>query len=164
MPRGASGAAARWKKRLKQLSVKPALKQLDRETVEWGSEANVREAFELANGCVLDAEDLKRICQAAGFQRGPIQDGGYFYDYRRLFLEIAIAAVIELEGVHAAGVNEGMLLGVSFYELEQTEAGAWEVSAAKVPMKNVPPTVLTDCLHTLWALMKSSRNVGPAQS
>ncbi|MGH3661149.1 MAG: DUF4132 domain-containing protein [Micromonosporaceae bacterium] len=87
-----------WLEHLADYEVSPLFQQFGKGTYQLPEERRSALAIEDFKGHMLQTYALRGRATKLGYVRGPAEDGGFFYEYRKLFPTLGITAIIGFTG------------------------------------------------------------------
>jgi hypothetical protein len=148
------GEREAWQARFLREGVDALFEQLARVPVaaHFGPDDREITAF---RGYLTDNLRLKAGAMGLGYRRGPAEDGGAFYSYRREFAFVPLTAVIEFSGSYLPEKKTTVALGA----LRFIRAG--RSLETPVRLRDVPPVLLSEALAQLRTLAAASDGFDP---
>lgn len=137
-------ATALWETHLKDYEVKPLFPQFGRSLKTLDTDQTDKMLIEDRKGWALESFQLRGIATKLGYERGPAEDGGWFYLYRKDFIGVGLTAVIEFTGNCLPEENRS----VALISLAFEKAG--KRMHQKVKLGDVPKVLLSECWNDLY--------------
>ncbi len=127
-----------WLQHLVEYEVEPLFPQFGREVYELPEDRRDDDAIKDFEGYMLEAFRLRSRALALGYVRGPSEDGGWFFCYRKSFPELSLEVRLGFSGNGMPEENRQVALqGLSFERQRQLTLG------------EVPPILLSECYRDL---------------
>lgn len=137
-----------WRQHFADYAVEPLFLQFGRPPLPLTEEALAETDIRLFEGHLVEAFRLRTRATKLGYVRGPTEDGGWFYSYRKRFPSLALEAVLEFSGNELPETNRTTALrSLSFLPI--TAQSAPDMSAAPVTLGTVPKVLLSECGNDL---------------
>ena len=153
-----AGAREAWRRHLADYEVDPLFDQLREGGFELADRQKRDTSVETFQGHLVEAFQLRGRAGKLGYVRGPSEDGGWFYTYRKSFPGLRLDAVIEFTGNVVPEENRIVALRNLSFERkarESEERSGWGHPA--LPLEEVPPVILGEC----WNDMRLMAADGP---
>lgn len=131
-----------WLQHLEDYVVVTLFRQLGRALLKPTIQQGATTAITDRLGWVIDALNLRSSATRQGYERGPVEDGGVFREYRKAFPSIGLTAVISFSG---SGLPEEAL-PVALKELRFRSIGSTGLEAP-LRLAEVPEVLLSECWH-----------------
>ena len=152
-------AADAWATHLSDYEVPRLFEQLDRPLLAL-ADAKATEITDRL-GHMIDGGALQNAAGALGYVRGPVEDGGCFSAYERVFPDLGLVAAIEFTGSYIGntGTSPGALRGLRFYRVAGSDGQQWRSEA---PLGQVPPVLLSEAWNDYHAVAARGTGFDPA--
>lgn len=125
---------ADWSEHFDDYEILPVFSQIETGAFHLPDALREEEHLSEFEGHLLPAFTLRNLLTRAGFVRGEAEDGGWFYEYRKIFPGLELEAVITFSGSRLPEENTQVALrGLHFR------------SARVIPLGQVPPVLLCEC-------------------
>ena len=134
-----AGEAEAWAAHLADYEVTPLFPQFGREVFRLSPERRRDREIKDFDGVKVEAFALRGRATKLGYVRGPVEDAGWFYDYRKHFPTLDITTVVRFSGSYLPEEN----LTVSLEELV-FQRGDRE---HPMPLGKVPEVLLSEAYH-----------------
>lgn len=133
--------AASWAEHLADYEVVPLFQQLGRDVYELPEALRGETTIPDFRGHVVESFQLRGRAGKLGWERGPVEDAGIFYSYRKRFASLGLTAQIGITG--SALPEESRPIALT--ELGFLPAGEDGTRHDPVPLRDVPPVLLSEC-------------------
>lgn len=141
-----------WHRHFADYEVTPLFEQFRSEQFSMPDDEAVVEVKDF-EGWILEAFKLRGRATKLGFTRGEAQDGGWFYEYKKLFPGAGYEAILEFTGNTLPEENRTVaLVGIHF-----TRSTAQARTSAKLPIRRVPAVLVSET----WNDVKTIAAQGP---
>lgn len=148
-----SEAIAEWQVHFGDFEVFPLFPQLTRPTFALDESLVQATSLETHLGHMLDSFVLRSGATRLGYARGPAEDGGWFYEYRKTFPTLGLDVVLAFSGSAMPEENKPVALkGVSFVSRDR---GA-------LPLGSVPRVLLSEAWADVAELASLGKGHDPA--
>ncbi len=145
-------AIAEWQAHFGDFEVLPLFPQLTRPTFALDESLAQATSLETHRGHMLDSFVLRSGATRLGYARGPAEDGGWFYEYRKTFPALGLDVVLAFSGSAMPEENKPVALkGVSFVS---REGGA-------SPLGSVPRVLLSEAWADVAELAGLGKGLDP---
>ncbi len=139
--------ARRWLGHLSDYEVTPLFRQLGRDLLTVAESQRSEHEVSDIKGHMLSAFALRGRAVKLGWNRGPTQDGGWFYSYTKTFASSAVTASLEFSGNGLPEEDRDVaLLGLRF------EQEIREGHRRALPLGEVPVVLLSETWHEVREL------------
>ncbi len=150
--------AAAWRKHLSDYEIKPAFKQLRVDLPIIPDELEELNEIDDRKGYMIDSIQLQKAAYSYGYERGTIEEYGYFYSYRRRYPSVNLVAQIYFTGSPLPETNmPTAITHLSFADGSGNDYHTAEVIA----LKDVPPVLLVETLADYHAIAASGTGFDP---
>ncbi|MEO0463175.1 MAG: DUF4132 domain-containing protein [Pseudomonadota bacterium] len=127
-------AGKAWSDHLADYDVTPLFAQFGRELPEVTAELAKKRDITDREGWMIETFQLRGIAGKLGYQRGPAEDGGWFYTYTRNMREAKLVAQIEFTGNGLPEENRpAALISLSFRRMQPDGRAGAQVALGDVP-------------------------------
>jgi hypothetical protein len=110
---------------------------------------------------MVEAFKLRGLATKCGYTRGQAQDGGWFYDYQKMFPGFALIVQLNFSGNGLPEENRTVALtNLSFQKSAPQESGSF-MPAENLPLGEIPAVLLTECYNDLAAIAKTGTGFDP---
>ncbi len=144
--------AVRWQEHLQDYNVQPLFVQLGQATYVLPGEMRAGEEIDGFNRHTLEAFKLRGLATKLGYTRGPTEDGGYFYEYRKSFVGSGVDAVVVFSGNRLPEENSVVCLRALRFERRPASGGSAASGGERVMLGEVPAVLLSECWNDLRRL------------
>jgi hypothetical protein len=136
-----------WLQHLSDYEVEPLFQQFGKQ--QFSLPDDMKEATDVKDflGYLVMAFSLRNRLTRSGYTRGAAQDGGWFFEYRKTFLQLGIEAVIEFTGNPLPEQNRTVALQ-RLYFTRKLDHGSGSMSE-ELPLGELPRVLLTECWNDL---------------
>lgn len=153
--------SAAWREHFADYGVEPFLNQFGRPRIELPTERATDTEWRECEGHMVETFRLRGRATKLGYTRGPTGDGGWFYEYRKSFPGLGVAAVIEFTGNALPEENRLVALKkLTFERLAPQASGEW-TPAELISLGEVPSVLFFECVHDLRALAADGSGYDP---
>lgn len=153
--------AGAWARHLADYGVSPLFAQFGQEPYTLPEEKRTETAINDFEGHMVEAFKLRGAATKYGYTRGQAQDGGWFFDYVKMFPGLGLAVRLNFSGNGLPEENRTVaLVGVSFAKVAPQQGPAIE-PAASVPLGEVPAVLLTECYNELRTIAATGTGYDP---
>lgn len=130
---------AQWRQHLADYAVEAPFDQLGRDLPVLNVTQAKATEIKDREGWMIESFKLRGIATKLGYQRGPAEDGGWFYTYEKSFRDAGVMVVIEFTGSPLPEENQpSALISLSFRRLRGGNAGG------QLALADVPPVLLAE--------------------
>ncbi|HEX4459810.1 MAG TPA: DUF4132 domain-containing protein, partial [Polyangia bacterium] len=147
---------AAWKKHLDDYEIAPLFDQLGRPPFRLPEAQRGQPNLEDFKGHLVESQKLRGRATKRGYTRGPAEDGGWFYVYRRYFPGTGIAAELHFSGSSLPEENRTVALGELVFE--RTSDGN---SAPVGSLGDVPAVLVSECWNDLRQIAAEGSGFDP---
>jgi hypothetical protein len=144
-------AAEAWQQHFADYEIQPLFQQLGQVTYSLAETDRQNTQVTAFKGHMLEAFKLRGILTKRGYTRGQAQDGGWFYEYHKLFPGQGLQVTIEFSGNGLPEENRKVaLVELHFARTSGSEERMtyWSGSSG-LPLSEVPPVLLSECYNDL---------------
>jgi hypothetical protein len=138
--------ADQWATHLKDYEVKPLFAQFGRSLIRLPDDQKDTVEIVDRKGWVTETFALRGAATKLGYERGPAEDGGWFYFYHKSFKGVGLTATIEFTGNYLPEENRNAALISLSFEKSEGRHGQ------KVKLSEVPPVLLSECWNDFHAM------------
>lgn len=151
-------AAAAWRQHLEDYEVEPLFEQLRSESFVLPEERGLEPSLEDFEGHVLESFALRGRASKLGYTRGPTEDGGWFFTYRKDFPSLGLRTVVEFTGNFLPEENRDVALrSLGFERLQENE----EAEGGTVALGEVPRVLLSEAWNDLRQMAEDGKGFHP---
>ena len=163
--------AAAWTAHFADYEVVPLFDQLSQPRYQLADEDRQKRKIAEFEGYLLEAFQLRGMATNLGYTRGPAEDGGWFFVYRKAFAGLGLEAAIEFSGNSVPEENLTVaLVALYFYaiaphadendpaanhfdfdRLDEYDSGYYD-EGKRLPLGEVPPVMLSEVWNNLRAI------------
>jgi hypothetical protein len=150
-----------WQGHLADYNVEVLFSQFGTPVIKLNESDKSKETWLEFLGYMVSSLTLARILAARGYRRGPMVDGTFFDEYRKLFSGLNIDVVIEFTGTlleDGATDSPTALKKLSFVQHSGDGISAQE---KPIPLGKIPPIILNECLNDLKVAAASGSGFDP---
>jgi hypothetical protein len=141
---------AAWRQHFADYEVEPLFDQFSRPLHQLLEEKINNSSLDDFQGHLIEYRALRNTAQKLGFNRGPTEDGGWFYTFVKKYPGLKLEVILEFTGVQIMEDDETVaILSLTFNEVESD--GREEYRNA-IPLKQVPAILLSETYHDLKAI------------
>jgi hypothetical protein len=137
----------RWLQHFSDYKVDPVFQQFGKQLFELPDDG--KEATEITDffGHLVKAFSLRNRLTRLGYVRGPAQDRGWFYDYKKTFLSQGVEAIIEFTGNGLPEENRTVALQRLYFARKYPDGG--ESIPEALSLADLPRVLLTECWNDI---------------
>jgi hypothetical protein len=146
-----------WREHRTDFDLVPLFSQIDRPVFAPSDDQLDDTSIEQFRGHVLESFALRRLAEKRGFDRGPIGDGQVFDDYRRVFPDIGVVAVLEFSGNSLPEISKQ----VALKSLSLAAYGQSTDAAGRVMLRDVPAVLLSECYNDVAEIAAAGSGFDP---
>ncbi len=141
-----------WMQHLADYEITPAFPQLNRPVLRVSPEEREAVRWEKYQGYVMNGGALKSRYMKAGWERGPVGDGGLYYTIWKEYPAAGIRAIVKTAGM-GVGYEQGMdtaVLWLAFARTDTMGRGSYiyddlpEREGLALALGEVPPTIFSE--------------------
>lgn len=155
-----AGTAERWLQHLADYEVTPLFQQFGKGVYTLSEDRKDDTEINEFRGHMLNSFALRGRAMKLGYTRGPTQDGGWFFDYRKRFPAQGLEAVIEFTGNGLPETNRPVALtSLKFARLARESPNEW--SPAGVRLGGAPPVLLSECYNDMRLIASEGSGFDP---
>lgn len=135
-----------WLQHFSDYEVEPLFQQFGKQ--QFSLPEDMKEDTEIKDflGHVVMAFSLRNRLTRLGYTRGAAQDGGWFYEYRKTFLQLGVEAVIEFTGNPLPEQNRNVALKRLYFTRKLAHGG--DISE-ELTLGELPRVLLTECWNDI---------------
>jgi hypothetical protein len=149
-----------WLGHLEDYRVEPMFTQFGRSRPALAESERLDSVFKGYCGYLVETFRLRARATKLGYTRGPTEDGGWFYTYRKHFPSLRLEALIEFTGNALPEQNRTVALKtLSFQTVTMESPGA--TSSRPVLLGEVPTVLFTECWNDLRQLAAEGTGYEP---
>ena len=137
-----------WVQHMKDFEVTPLFPQVTRPVRALGDDQKSAARLDDREGWLMTTFKLRSVAKKAGYERGPIEDGGGFVRYRKEFRGANIWADLNFTGSYVPEED----IPAAITHMEFTRIG----TNRPIPLGKVPPLLLSE----VWNDMHQMANAG----
>ncbi|MCL2092472.1 MAG: DUF4132 domain-containing protein [Micrococcales bacterium] len=132
-------ATAAWREHLADYEITPPFSQLDTPALDLPAQTTVIDDLK---GHLTDSFAIRSVATKRGYARGPVEDGGWFYEYTKTFTSQGLVAVLEFTGTRLPVENTPAA----------TKSLTFRQGRRRLPLSEVPPVLAAECYADYTAL------------
>ena len=144
-------AVSDWRQHLKDFEVLPLFNQLSRPVRTLGEEQRMQIELADRKGWVTTNLKLRSAAKKAGYERGPIEDSGGYYIYRKEFRNAGLWADLRFTGSYVAAEDDHDIAieHVQFCQINNQSFGR------PTALAKVPPLLLSEVWNDMHDIAKT---------
>ncbi len=154
-------AAAGWTKHLADYDVAPLFTQFGREAYSPPENKRAETAIRDFTGHVVEAFKLRGLATKFCYGRGPAQDGGWFFDYVKVFPGLKLQVHLNFSGNGLPEENRPVALTEMVFQRSGPERATFFQPAANLALAEVPAVLLTECYNDLRTIAAAGTGFDP---
>ncbi|MEP0090428.1 MAG: DUF4132 domain-containing protein [Paracoccaceae bacterium] len=140
-----------WRQHLKDFEVSPLFHQLSRPVQTLAEEKKAQTEIDDRKGWVTTNYKLRSAAKKAGYERGPIEDSGGYYIYRKEFRKAGLWADLRFTGSYVAA-EEDHDIAIEHVQFSQINSQGFGRATA---LGKVPPLLLSEVWNDMHEIAKS---------
>jgi hypothetical protein len=152
-----------WKNHIADYEVVPLFDQIGKPIYHLPEDSKDRSAIQDFQGHMIEAFKLRGRATKLGYVRGATGDGGWFYQYQKLFPTLGIQAAIEFSGNGLPEENRTVALtSLTFSRTlggEETQFAG--LGQAPVQLSEIPPILLSECYNDMKSIADQGTGFDP---
>ncbi len=153
--------AAAWARHLADYDVAPLFTQFGREPYVLPEEKQTVTSLGDFEGHMVEAFKLRSAATKLGYTRGQTQDGGWFFDYVKVFPGLGLEACLGFSGNGLPEENRTVALMELAFQRRSPQKGALLPHAARLPLGQVPDVLLTECYNDVRSIAATGSGFDP---
>ena len=144
-------AVSDWRQHLKDFEVAPLFNQLSRPVQSLPDAQKMKTELDDRKGWVTTNYKLRSAAKKAGYERGPIEDSGGYYIYRKEFRKAGLWADLRFTGSYVAA-EEDHDIAIEHMQFSQITSQGFGRATA---LGRVPPLLLSEVWNDMHDIAKS---------
>jgi hypothetical protein len=144
-----------WLTHLADYGVEPLFTQFGRPAYELPEGKSRETEVKDFQGHMLEAFKLRGLATKLGYTRGQAEDGGWFHEYSKTFPGLGLEVHLGFSGNGLPEENRNVALTTLSFErkkAEEQQPAAMFGRTVSVPLKNIPPVLLSECVGDLRSI------------
>lgn len=153
-----------WLTHLADYSIEPLFTQFGRPAYELPEEKRRESAVKDFQGHMLEAFKLRGLATKLGYTRGQAEDGGWFHEYLKPFPGLGLEVHLGFTGNGLPEENRTVALTALSFErkkAEEQQPTPMFGRTVSVPLKDIPPVLLTECVGDLRSIAAAGSGFDP---
>jgi hypothetical protein len=155
--------AAAWNKHLADYDVTPLFTQFGRGVFALPEDRQAAVSLDDFQGHMVEAFKLRGLAAKFGYTRGAAEDGGWFYEYLKLFLGLGLDVHLGFSGNGLPEENRTVALtALTFRRARPREAGGSPPgSGSSIPLSEIPAVLVAECYNDLRTIAANGSGFDP---
>ncbi len=149
-----------WSRHFADYAVSPLFTQFGREAYVQPDDRRKETALSDFRGHMVEAFKLRGLATKFGYTRGPAQDGGWFFDYVKVFPGLKLEVHMNFSGNGLPEENRTVALTSVEFHRSRPEQGSF-YHTDKIVLGDVPVVLLTECYNDLRTIAASGSGFDP---
>lgn len=150
-----------WARHLDDYKVEPLFQQFGKGTYALPGGRRQETEIKEFEGHLLEAFKLRGKATKLGYTRGPAEDGGWFFTYRKNFPSLEMEAVIEFTGNGLPEENRTVALRNLHFERAKDPQG-FGYEPIGIGLGEIPPVLLAECWNDIRIIAAEGKGFDPA--
>jgi HEAT repeat protein len=157
-----SAVCEAWTRHLADYEIAPLFTQFGRQPYLLPEERRRSSELDDFQGHMVEAFKLRGLATKLGYTRGQAEDGGWFYEYLKMFPGLGLEVHLAFSGNGLPEENRTVALTtLSFHKARAGQEASFIWRQGSLALKDIPPVLISECMNDLRAIAATGSGFDP---